>query len=137
MKLCSACLLGFECRWDGKTNKNEKVLELAKNEELVPVCPEEMGGLPTPREPIEGGAKKLFAKDGEAPLKEFRLGAQKVLALAKKLKIKEAILKQGSPSCGSRLIPDGSFSHTKTNGNGVTADLLIKNGIKVISEEDL
>jgi len=137
MKLCSACLMGMRCRYDGKAKINPKVLELAENDILIPVCPEQLGGLPTPREPVEGGAKKLFAKNGNPPIKEFSDGAKEVLKIAKSLKIKEAILKQRSPSCGCGQIYDGTFTGKVINGNGVTADLLIRNGIKVISEEDL
>jgi len=137
MKLCSACLLGYKCRYDGKTKPNKKVLELSKKEDFIPVCPEEMGGLPTPRKPVEGGAKKLFSQDGRPPEKEFKRGAKKVLTLAKKYKIKEAILKQRSPSCGNGQIYDGSFSGTIITGDGVTAALLKENGITVLSEEEL
>jgi len=137
MKLCSACLLGYRCRWDGKNNKNKKVLELSKKEILIPVCPEEMGGLPTPRDPIEGGAGKLYSRLSKPPTKGFEDGAKSVLKLAKKYKVKEAILKDGSPSCGVHMIHDGTFSHQKTKGRGVTADLLAKNGVVVISENDL
>lgn len=137
MKFFSACLMGMKCRYDGKAKTNAKVFELAEKDILIPVCPEQLGGLSTPREPIEGGAKKLFAKNGKPPVKEFNDGAREVLKIAKSLKIKEAILKQRSPSCGCGQIYDGSFKGKIVNGNGVTADLLIKNGIKVISENDL
>jgi uncharacterized protein YbbK (DUF523 family) len=135
--LCSACLLGIGCRYDGKNKENKKVIELAKEKILVPVCPEQLGGLPTPREPAEQKGNKVFTKSGKDVSKNFKKGAKEVLKLAKLFKIKEAILKQRSPSCGSGQIYDGTFSDKIKKGNGVTAALLKKNGIKVITEEDL
>jgi uncharacterized protein YbbK (DUF523 family) len=137
MKICSACLLGIKCRYDGKNKRNEKILELAKKEILIPVCPEQLGGLPTPREPAEQKGKKVITKSGKDVTKNFKKGARQVLKIAKFLGIKEAILKQKSPSCGCGQIYDGSFSEKIIKGNGVTTALLKRNGIKVISEEEL
>ena len=122
MKLVSACLLGMNTRFDGGNNKNEKVLELAKKEVLIPVCPEQLGGLPTPREFAKKVGDRVITESGKDVTKEFERGAQEVLKIAKMLGIKEAILKARSPSCGS---------------DGVLASLLKRNGIKVISEEEL
>ena len=135
--LCSACLLGIKCRFDGQSKPNERVLELAKREILIPVCPEQLGGLPIPREAAEQLGGKVINKSGQDVTENFQQGAQKVLNLAKLLNIKEAILKQRSPSCGLSQIYDGAFSKTVIKGDGVTAALLKQNGIKVISEEDL
>jgi len=137
MKICSACLLGVNCRWDGKNKPNEKILELSKKEILIPVCPEQLGGLPTPREPSEQKLEKVFTKSGKDVTKNFIKGAEEVLRIAKLLNIKEAILKQKSPSCGSGQIYDGTFSDNLIEGDGVTASLLKNNGIKVISEEEI
>ncbi len=147
MRLCSACLLGVRCRYDGKTKSNDKVLALAKVETLIPVCPEQLGGQATPRPDAEivGGAgqdvidnkAKVLESDGTDVTKYFVLGAQETLKLANLLGIKEAILKQRSPSCGSQRIYDGTFTKTLREGDGVTAALLKINGITVISEEDL
>jgi len=137
MKLCSACLLGIKCRYDGKSKPNKKVLELAKKEILIPVCPEQLGGLSTPREPAEQKGKKVITKSGKDVTKNFVRGAKQVLKIAKLFGIKEAILKQRSPSCGCGQVYDGTFTGTIIEGDGVTASLLKKHGIKVISEEDL
>ena len=137
MKLCSACLLGVACRYDGMCKINEKVLALAKKETLIPICPEQLGGLSTPRTPSEQKGEKVFAKDGKEVTAQFRKGAEEVLKIAKLLNINEVILKQKSPSCGSGQIYDGTFSDTLIKGDGVTTNLLKRNGIKVLSEEEL
>ena len=147
MKLCSACLLGIKCRYDGKIFSNKKVLSLSKKEILIPICPEQFGGQATPRPNAEiiGGdgydilnnKAKVIEPNGNDVTKYFIEGAQEVLKIAKLYDIKEAILKQRSPSCGSSQIYDGTFSKKLINGNGVTTALLKNNGLKVISEEDL
>ena len=149
--IVSACLLGCECRYDGKSKPCSKVLELAKKKDtvLIPVCPEQMGGLPTPRVPSErqrtskGSLRSIsrsgavLMKDGRDATEEYKKGAEAALMIAKLNDAELAILKSGSPSCGKGLIYDGSFSGKKAPGNGVTAELLLQNGIKVITEEDL
>ena len=137
MKICSACLLGIRCRYDGKVKKNKKVLGLTQKEILIPICPEQLGGLPTPREPAEQKKGEVYTKSGKNVTKYFNRGAKQVLAIAKLCGAKEAILKQRSPSCGCGQIYDGTFSGKIIVGNGVTAALLKKNGIKVMTEEDL
>lgn len=137
MKLCSACLLGINCRYDGKIKSNEKVLELSKKEILIPVCPEQLGGLPTPRVSSEIKEGKVITKDGLDVSSEFKKGAEETLKLAEKHNIKEAILKQRSPSCGCGQVYDGTFSEKVIDGWGITADLLRRNGIKVFSEEEV
>jgi uncharacterized protein YbbK (DUF523 family) len=137
MKLCSACLLGINCRYDGKSKPNEKILELSKKETFVLVCPEQLGGLPTPRIQSEIRDGKVFNLAGEDVTENFQKGAEETLKLAKKHNLKEAILKQRSPSCGCGQIYDGTFSGKVIEGWGITADLLRKNGIKVISEEEI
>ena len=135
--LCSACLLGIKCRYDGKSNPNKKVIGLFKKEILIPVCPEQLGGLPTPREPAEQRGNKVIAKSGIDVTYNFKKGAREVLKLAKLFGIKEAILKQRSPSCGHGQIKDGTFSNRFIKGDGITTALLKRNKIKVITEEDL
>jgi uncharacterized protein YbbK (DUF523 family) len=140
-------LLGVKCRYDGKGSSNEKVLKLARKEILIPVCPEQLGGKPTPRPDAEirngdglnvlEGKAKVVEPDGNDATKYFIKGAEEVLKLAKLLNIKEAILKQRSPSCGSGQVYDGTFSKRIIKGDGVTTALLKKNEIKVISEENL
>ena len=78
MKICSACLLGIKCRYDGKDKKNKKVINLSKKEILIPVCPEQLGGLSTPREPAEQKGKKVFTKSGKNVSKNFEKGAREV-----------------------------------------------------------
>jgi len=130
-------LLGVNCRYDGKSAANKKVIALLKKEILIPVCPEQLGGLPTPREPVELKGNRALTKSGKDLTENFIRGAKEVLMLAKLFNIKEAILKQGSPSCGCGRIYDGTFSGRTVKGYGITAALLIENGIKVISEENL
>lgn len=137
MKLCSACLLGKRCRFDGAIKPNEKVLDLAKKETLIPVCPEQLGGLPTPRIASEQLDSKVVTKDGKDVTAEFLKGAEKTLEIAKKLDIQSAIFKQRSPSCGSGQIYDGTFSGKVIKGDGITAKLLKANGIEVITEDNL
>ncbi len=137
MKLCSACLLGLKCRYNAASKPDEKVLKLAKDEILIPVCPEQLGGLSTPRKPAEQQGEKVMTKDSKDVTENFQRGAQQTLEIAKLYKIKTAILKQKSPSCGCGQIYDGTFSGTIIVGDGVTAKLLKENGIEVLSEDDL
>ncbi|MBU0476680.1 DUF523 domain-containing protein [Patescibacteria group bacterium] len=137
MKLCSACLLGLKCRYDGKSKPHEKVINLAAKETLIPVCPEQLGGLSTPRKPAEQKNDRVITKDGDDITTNFENGAKQVLELAKLYNIKNAILKQRSPSCGCGQIYDGTFSGTIIDGDGITTKFLKENGIKVITEDDL
>ena len=137
MKLCSACLLGIKCRYNGESKPDKKVIALSKTETLIPVCPEQLGGLPTPRIPAEQKGSTVFTKEGKDVTAEFAKGAEETLKIAQLFSIKEAILKQRSPSCGCGQIYDGSFSGRVIKGDGVTTALLKKNGIKVASEEEL
>ncbi len=136
-KICSACLMGINCRYNGEPKVNNKILEILKKEALIPVCPEQLGGLPTPRESAERKGDKIFTKHGEEVTTNFKKGAEEVLKIAKIFGVKEAILKQRSPSCGNGMIYDGTFSNKLIKGDGITTDILKKNGIGVISEEDL
>lgn len=137
LKLCSACLLGLNCRYDGKIKANEKILKLASKDVLIPFCPEQLGGLATPRMAAEQKGDKVVTMNGVDVTENFRQGAKQALKLARIFGCSEAILKQRSPSCGCGQIYDGTFSGTIIKGDGVTADLLKKNGIKAKTEEDL
>ncbi len=137
MKLCSACLLGVNCRYDGGNKRNAKVMELSRKEKLIPVCPEQLGGLPTPREVTERKGRKVFTASGNDVTDYFVRGANAVLKIARKNGVKGAILKQRSAACGCGQIYDGTFSGKVMEGDGVTAELLKANGIKVVTEEDL
>lgn len=137
MKLCSACLLGLKCRYDGKSKPDKKVLNLAAKEILIPVCPEQLGGLSTPRKPAEQKGNKVVTKDGDDVTFNFIKGAKQVLKVAKLFNIKSVILKQRSPSCGCGQIYDGTFSGTIIKGDGITTKFLKENGIEVRTEGDL
>ena len=135
--LVSACLLGINCKYDGSNNKNEKVLEYIKDKEVIPICPEIMGGLPTPRVPSERVGDKVLTSENSDVTNNFIKGANETLYLAKMFNIKKALLKAKSPSCGNGVIYDGTFSHNKIAGYGVTAELLKENEIEIITEDDL
>ena len=137
MILVSACLLGIDCKYSGGNNLNEKVLEYIKDYEVIPVCPEIMGGLSTPRPPSERIGDKVLNNQGTDVTNEYTKGALETLKLAKLFNVKKALLKAKSPSCGKGKIYDGTFTSTLIEGNGVTVDLLESNGIEVISEQDL
>jgi uncharacterized protein YbbK (DUF523 family) len=151
MKLVSACLLGVTCRFDGKSCLEEKLNRLAAEGCAMPICPEVAGGLPTPRLPaeIEGahtgldghavleGQTRVVRSDGADLTREFVAGAKAALTLAQRLGIRQAILKADSPSCGVGRIHEGKFAGTLVAGDGVTAALLKRAGIQVISEKDL
>ena len=132
--LVSACLLGRSCRYDGRSVPSEQVLRLSEKYELIPVCPEVDGGLPTPRIPSERVGDRVVNREGCDVSAEYKKGALYALELCRLHGIGLAVLKEKSPSCGSGLIYDGSFSGSLTEGNGVTTQLLKDNGIKVVGE---
>ena len=134
--LVSSCLVGTNCKYDGGNNKNEKLINYLKNKEVILVCPEQLGGLSTPRVPAERIKEKVVTKDNKDVTENYKKGAEEVLKLAKKFQVKKAILKSRSPSCGKGKIYDGSFSHNLIDRHGVCAELLIKNGIEVISSDE-
>ena len=135
--LVSACLLGVDCKYSGGNNLNEKVLDYIKDYEVIPVCPEIMGGLSTPRPPSERIGDKVLNNQGIDVTNEYTKGANETLKLAKLFNVKKALLKAKSPSCGKGKIYDGTFNGVLIEGNGVTVELLKKNGIEVITEQDL
>ncbi|MBE6712626.1 MAG: DUF523 domain-containing protein [Ruminococcaceae bacterium] len=133
--LISACLLGVPCRYDGRSKPCSAVLALKERFELIPVCPEESGGLSTPRLPCEIVGGRVTRCDGKDLTPYYEKGAKLALSLARENCCKIAVLKEKSPSCGSKWIYDGSFTKTLTIGMGITAKLLSQNGIKVFNEE--
>lgn len=138
MILVSACLAGVHCRYDGSAKENETIMKLIREGKAIPVCPEQIGGLMTPRKAIEGPINgKLLAKDGEDFTKPFMKGAMETLALFQKYHCTKAILKEYSPSCGVNQIYDGNFNGALIEGSGATTTLLRENGIEVLSEKDL
>lgn len=137
MILVSACLLGENCKYSGGNNRNEAVCRYLETREYVPFCPEQEGGLPTPRLPSEIRGERVCASDGADVTEAFRQGAEKALAKCRESGVDTAILKEGSPSCGCHLIYDGTFSGRKIPGRGITAALLEDAGIRVYSENDI
>ena len=137
--LVSACLYGECTKYDGTNNilKNPFFLGWKNRGELIPVCPEVMGGLPTPRPCSEICGGKVINTLGEDVTEAFNKGAREALDIAKNNNVTFAILKQGSPSCGCKKIHDGTFSGNKISGMGVTARLLTDNGIVVFDEDDI
>ena len=137
--LVSACLLGICCRYDGRANPNEKIQQLLNREDvtLIPVCPEQLGGLSTPRVPSERIADRVFNRLGEDVTDNFIRGAEAALQIARLNNCRTAILKERSPSCGCGRIYDGSFSGTLKEGNGITAEILIADGIRVYGESQI
>lgn len=135
--LVSACLLGIGCRYDGKHKADPAVIRLGEKYNLIPVCPEIYGGLPTPRTPSERIGEKVVMKDGRDVTENYQRGALEALELCRIFNIKIAVFKERSPSCGKGRIYDGSFSGTLTERDGVTAELLMANGIRVIGESEI
>ncbi len=145
--LVSACLVGINTQWDGGNKKIEDLVELVKSGRAVFMCPEQLGGPTTPREPAEiepgktardvlEGRAKVVAVTGQDVTEQFVSGAQKALAFCQEIGIEVAILSATSPSCGSRKTYDGTHSGTLRPGRGVTAELLTQNGVKVYNEVD-
>lgn len=135
--IVSACLAGLRCRYDGETRPCEKVVQLVSAGKAIPVCPEQLGGLPTPRVPAEKSGGRVVRQDGVDVTAEFVRGAEESLKLAQLIGATKAILKSRSPSCGCGLIYDGTFSGILIPGDGVTAALFKANGFDVKTEEDL
>ena len=135
--LISACLLGVRCRYDGGSKPQPGVEELAGRYRLIPVCPEQLGGLPTPRSPSERQGDRVVSRQGRDVTAEYRRGAEETLRLARLYGCTAAVLKEKSPSCGCGRIYDGTFSGTLTDGDGVTAELLKENGIRVYGESEI
>ena len=134
--MVSACLLGYNVKYDGNSNLNTELNEFLEDFEVISICPEVLGGLSIPRIPSEIKNNKVINKENIDVTKEFLLGAEKTLKIAKENNIKVAIFKERSPSCGSTSIYDGTFSHNVINGQGITAKLLMDNGIKVYNEDN-
>ena len=135
--LISACLLGVRCRYDGASKPHPLAEELAKRHELIPVCPEQMGGLPTPRPPAERQGARVVSVEGVDVTEQYRRGAEEALRLCRLFGCEAAVLKERSPSCGRGAVYDGTFTGTLADGDGVTAQLLQEAGISVYGESQL
>jgi len=146
--IVSACLLGINCVFDGSSNINKRILELKEKHILIPICPEQLGGLSTPRDPqdiIQGsgedvllGKAKVVTINGKDVTEIFKKGASEVLEVAKLNKVKIAIFKENSPSCGVHFIYNVKQNQKyKTSGKGVTTALLLENNLQILSEKEL
>lgn len=135
--LISACLLGMYCRYDGTILSLDYLEELMEKYHLVPICPEVMGGMGTPRKPSEIKNTCVIDSSGQDVTNYYRAGAREALKLAKLYKCKYAILKERSPSCGYGKIYDGTFSSILISGNGVAAGFLAENGVTVLGESQI
>ena len=141
MILVSACLVGINCKYSGGNNYNQKIFDLVKEGKAIPICPEQLGGLNTPRKPVElkviNGKRYAIDNEGNDLTENFERGALEVLNLAKTLNINKAILQPRSPSCGVNKIYSGNFDNKLVDGNGILAELLKKNGIDVLTPNEI
>ena len=135
--LVSACLLGENCKYNGGNNRNERVLRYVAGREVIPVCPEMLGGLPCPRKPVEWVGERVLTKDGDDCTEAFRLGVQRAVEIIADKRIDLAILQSRSPTCGVKQIYDGTFSGTCIDGMGALARALHERGIPLMDAEDV
>ena len=135
--LVSACLLGVCCRYDGGGKPCQQVMRLLDAHTLIPVCPEQLGGLPTPRVPAERQGSRVISRSGQDVTAAYEKGAEEALRLYRLMRCDAAILKARSPSCGCGTIYDGTFSHTVIPGDGVTAEALRAEGLALYGESDI
>lgn len=141
MILVSACLVGINCKYSGGNNYNQKIFDLVKEGKAIPICPEQLGGLNTPRKPVElkviNGKRYAIDNEGNDLTENFERGALEVLNLAKDLNINKAILQPRSPSCGINKIYSGNFDNKLVDGNGILTELLKQNGIDVLTPNEI
>ncbi len=135
--LVSACLYGNACRYKGDSCHNDKLAKLGKDNVLIPVCPEQLGGLPTPRHPAERVGDKIISDVGTDVTEEYTRGAKIAVRIAKENNVDYCVLKANSPSCGKGVIYDGTFSGGKKPGNGLTAEMLMAEGFTVLTEDEI
>jgi len=134
--MVSACLLGENCKYNGGNNRNEKVLEYVRGHQVISVCPEVMGGLPTPRVPSEIRDNVVINKEGTVVDKEFRKGAKEAFEIALRENVDLVILKAKSPSCGTKQVYDGTFSGRLVDGQGIFTAMIKEAGISFIDEKE-
>ncbi len=135
--LVSACLLGIYCRYDGRCETDERVMALSRDHVLVPVCPEQLGGLPTPRAAVELLDGRAVTRDGADLTEAFERGVGQAMRVAGLTGARVAVLQPRSPSCGRGIIYDGTFSGTRVEGDGVLAQALAARGVALLVPDDL
>jgi uncharacterized protein YbbK (DUF523 family) len=135
--IVSMCLAGVPCNYKGEAMPCQEVIDLVDDGRAIPLCPEQLGGLTTPRTPAERVGEKVIAEDGLDVTAEFEKGARRTLKVALQTGAEVAILKAKSPSCGKGIVYDGTYTRNLIEGNGVTSDLLLANGIQVFTEEEI
>ena len=135
--LVSACLLGENCKYNGGNNRNERVLRYVQGHEVIPVCPEVLGGLPCPRKPVEWVGERVLTRDGDDCTENFRIGVKRTLETIEDQHVDLAILQSRSPTCGVKQIYDGTFSGVRIDGQGALAKALAARGIPLMDAEDV
>ena len=135
--LVSACLLGENCKYNGGNNRNESVLRYAAGHEVIPVCPEMLGGLSCPRKPVEWVEGRVLTREGDDCTEAFRLGVQRAMEIIADKQVDLAILQSRSPTCGVKQIYDGTFSGVRIDGMGALAQALKERGIPLMDAEDV
>ena len=135
--LVSACLLGENCKYNGGNNRNERVLKFVEGHDVIPVCPEMLGGLPCPRKPVEWVGDRVLTRDGDDCTEHFRRGVEAALVLIADKPVELAILQSRSPTCGVKQIYDGSFSGVRIDGMGALARALHERGVPLMDAEDV
>lgn len=135
--IVSGCLIGCDCRYKGDNCKCDELLALADKHTLIPVCPEQLGGLSTPRDPAEIVGDKVISNHGKDVTYEYTKGAQMALYIARTNKADAIVFKANSPSCGKGIIYNGTFTGNKTQGNGVAAEMFLNSGYKVFNENEM
>ena len=135
--LVSACLLGENCKYNGGNNLNERVVRYVAGHRVIPVCPEMLSGLGAPRKPVELQGERVVTADGEDHTDAFRLGVERALAAIAGEQIDLAILQSRSPTCGVKMIYDGTFTRQKIPGQGLLARALRDMGVTLMDAEDV
>lgn len=135
--IVSACLAGIYCRYNAEQKEDPKVVRLIEQGRAIPVCPEQLGGLATPRPPFEIRQGRVLDRDGNDETEAFAKGAREALRLARMAGCTSAVLQPRSPSCGFNEIYDGTFSGTLAPGDGCFASLCREAGIKLLTPDDL
>lgn len=135
--LVSACLLGDKCKYNGKDNYTKEIEKLKQYYDIIPICPETMGGLSTPRDPSEIKKGRVISINNKDVTYEYNRGKDLVMNIVKFLHIRKALLKENSPSCGKNYIYDGTFTNTLIEQSGITAQALKEGGVTLYNENEI